>query len=135
MHISVRAGDRLYVNGAVLRFDRKVTIELMNDVTFLLESHVLLAKNADTPLKQLYFVVQTLLIDPASGDAVQPLLRDMLVSLSMTFTSQQVLQGLLDAEAQIAAGRSFEALKTIRALYPIEASILDNTSAAIEAAA
>ena len=31
MHITLRAGEKLYLNGAVLRADRKVSIELMND--------------------------------------------------------------------------------------------------------
>ena len=36
MCISLRGGERIYVNGAVLRVDRKVTLELINDVAFLL---------------------------------------------------------------------------------------------------
>jgi flagellar protein FlbT len=41
LHISLRPGERIYVNGAVLKVDRKVAIEFLNDVTFLLEHHVL----------------------------------------------------------------------------------------------
>jgi len=43
MILSLRSGGKVYVNGAVLRVDRKVNIELLNDVAFLLESHVLQA--------------------------------------------------------------------------------------------
>ncbi|OYW35186.1 MAG: hypothetical protein B7Z45_06885 [Azorhizobium sp. 12-66-6] len=39
MQLTLRPGEKIYVNGAVLRVDRKVTLELLNDVTFLLESH------------------------------------------------------------------------------------------------
>ena len=31
MNITLRAGERLYLNGAVIRLDRKATIELLND--------------------------------------------------------------------------------------------------------
>lgn len=134
MHISLRAGDKIYINGAVLRCDRKVNIELLNDVTFLLEAHVMLAKDADTPLKQLYFVIQTLLIDPASADAVQPLLREMFASLRASFANAAVLAGLAAVEAQLAAGRAFDALKSIRALYPDEAEIIAKRSPAASAA-
>ena len=41
MNITLRAGERIYINGAVLRVDRKATLELMNDATFLLETHVM----------------------------------------------------------------------------------------------
>ena len=124
MQLSLRAGDRLYVNGGVLRFDRKVNIELLNDVTFLLEAHVLQAEKADTPLKQLYFVIQTLLIDPASSASVRPLFQDMHCSLMTSFSNDVVLDGLKLVHSQIIAGRYFDALKIIRSLYPVEANII-----------
>ena len=46
MHISLRSGERPFLNGAVLRVDRKVTLELLNDATFLLENHVLQVEDA-----------------------------------------------------------------------------------------
>ena len=69
MNITLRAGERIYINGAVLRVDRKATIELLNDATFLLEAHVMQAEDATTPLRQIYFVVQVMLMDPASARA------------------------------------------------------------------
>jgi flagellar biosynthesis repressor protein FlbT len=41
MLISLRPGERVYINGAVVQVDRKVTIELLNDAMFLLEGHVM----------------------------------------------------------------------------------------------
>ena len=35
MQISLKPGERLFLNGAVIRVDRRVTVELMNDVAFL----------------------------------------------------------------------------------------------------
>ena len=64
MCISLRGGERIYVNGAVLRVDRKVTLELINDVAFLMESQVMQVADATTPLRQLYFVVQLMLMSP-----------------------------------------------------------------------
>ena len=81
MQISLRAGSKLYLNGAVIKVDRKVNIELMNDVVFLLESHVLQPDEATTPLRQLYFVVQTILMDPA-GASEAALARDIFAPAS-----------------------------------------------------
>ena len=53
LKISLRANEKIYLNGAVVRADRKVSIELLNDVQFLLESHVLQPQDASTPLRQL----------------------------------------------------------------------------------
>ena len=72
MNITLRAGERLFINGAVIRVDRKATIELLNDVTFLLENHVMQADQATTPLRQVYFAVQVMLMDPSAKAAARP---------------------------------------------------------------
>ena len=41
LKISLKPNEKIYINGAVIKVDRKVTLELLNDVQFLLESHVL----------------------------------------------------------------------------------------------
>lgn len=124
MHISLRAGERFYINGAVLRADRKVTIELLNDVTFLLETHVLQAEQATTPLRQLYFIVQAMLIDPAKAGEVKGIFEEVLQRLQASFENDAVLAGLARVRQFVSAGRPFEALKTIRVLFPIEDEIL-----------
>jgi flagellar biosynthesis regulator FlbT len=53
-------GERRYLNGAVIRLDRKATIELLSDAAFLLETHVIQASEATTPLRRVYFVVQVI---------------------------------------------------------------------------
>ena len=124
MNISLRAGERFYVNGAVLRVDRKVSIELLNDVTFLLETHVLQAEQATTPLRQLYFIAQAMLIDPAKAAEVQGIFDEVHSRLLSSFEDEAVLTGLARVHQLVSAGRPFEALKTIRVLFPIEDEIL-----------
>ena len=67
IRISLRAGERVYVNGAVIRVDRKTTLEFLNNVVFLLENHVMQEEDATTQLRRLYFTVQKMLIEPSSG--------------------------------------------------------------------
>ena len=64
LKITLKPNEKLYINGAVIRADRKVSLEFLNDVQFLLEAHVLQAEQATTPLKQLYFIVQIMLMNP-----------------------------------------------------------------------
>lgn len=124
MRLSLRAGETVYINGAVLRADRKVTIELLNDATFLLPGHVIQPAEADTPLRQLYFVVQTMLIEPAQTPMAREIFDRMIGPLRRAFRNRDVLAGLDDVEALVVADRIFEALKSIRSLLPIEAAIL-----------
>ena len=37
MSITLRSGERLYLNGAVIRVDRKTTIELMSSLRFIVK--------------------------------------------------------------------------------------------------
>jgi flagellar biosynthesis repressor protein FlbT len=125
MHLSLRAGERVYVNGAVLRVDRRVSLELLNEATFLLEQHVLQPEQATTPLRQLYYAAQIQLIDPARAAEARTLYGRLHDGVMAVLTNPGIREGLLAASAQIEAGRPFEALKLIRGLYPAEAVLLD----------
>jgi flagellar biosynthesis repressor protein FlbT len=120
MNISLRRGERIYINGAVFRVDRKVCIELLNDVTFLLENHVMQAVDATTPLKQLYFAVQLMLISPNDIDAALYLSRDLLATCTKTICDPVVAEGLASVARLVESKRYFEALKIIRGLFPLE---------------
>jgi flagellar protein FlbT len=124
MRISLRAGERIYINGAVLRADRKLTFELLNNANFLLENHILQAEDATTPLRQLYFALQTLLIEPTSNTARDAYLR-IAAATRETFSTTDVIVGLRLVGRLVEAGRIFEALKTLRSLFAVEATILN----------
>ena len=114
MHLSLRAGERVFINGAVLRVDRKVGIELLNDAAFLLEGHVLQAEEATTPLRQLYFAAQTMLIAPAQAGPARALYARIEEGILAATTEPGIRDGLAAAHALVEAGRTFEALKLIR---------------------
>jgi len=124
IQICLRAGETIYINGAVLRVDRKVSMELLNDVTFLLESHVILAEEARTPLRQLYFIIQTMLIEPTNAVATRAMFEETHALLLESFENEQVLAGLKNVHDLIKGNRAFDALKAVRALFPIEDKIL-----------
>lgn len=134
MQISLRAGSKLYLNGAVIKVDRKVNIELLNDVVFLLESHVIQPEQATTPLRQLYFVIQAMLIDPAGAAEPRSMVEGMLLKLAHTFENRDVLWGLQEVSAHLKANRPFDALKTVRNLFAIEEQILSARAATSSAA-
>ncbi|MGF3026339.1 flagellar biosynthesis repressor FlbT [Methylobacterium aquaticum] len=131
MRLSLRAGERIYINGAVLRVDRKVAIELMNDATFLLESHVLQPEDATTPLRQLYFAAQTMLIDPGQAAAARALYDGIRDGLLATTGEAVLRDGLVAAQALVEGGRLFDALKLIRGLYPLEAALMKTGDAPV----
>lgn len=126
LRISLKSGERIFINGAVLRVDRKVAIEFLNDVTFLLENHVLQPEGATTPLKQLYFIVQMMLINPEGAEQSKQMFKKSIVMLLASFQNEEILAELKRIDAVVTSGKPFEALKAIRGLYAIEEKILNN---------
>jgi flagellar protein FlbT len=124
LRIYLQPGEKIFINGAVIRVDRKVSLELLNDVTFLLESHVLQAENANTPLKQLYFVLQTILMDPSTTEQVLVLFRQMHEALMRSFQNPDILSELKFIDGLVSAEKYFEALKCLRGLFPSEERIM-----------
>jgi flagellar protein FlbT len=124
MHISLRAGEKIYINGAVLRVDRKVSIELLNDATFLLAAHVMNVEDATTPLRQLYFIIQIMLMSPTDSVGAREMFAGAVGSTMAASRNGALEAGLRDIKGLVEANRIFEALKAVRALFPIEAEIL-----------
>jgi flagellar protein FlbT len=127
VNISLRADEKLYINGAVLRVDRKVSIELLNDVTFLLESHVMQANEATTPLRQIYFVVQIMLMDPSAASAALELSRKLIDAALRTFENPDILSTLKMIDELVVCSRHFDAMKALRALFPLERATMTAT--------
>ncbi len=125
LRISLKSGERIFVNGAVLRVDRKVAVEFLNDVTFLLENHVLQPEDATTPLKQLYFIAQMILINPEGAEQSTAMFRKSVVMLLNCFKNEEILAELKRVDGLVTNGHAFEALKAIRGLYAIEDRILN----------
>ncbi|KAA2234713.1 flagellar biosynthesis repressor FlbT [Salinarimonas soli] len=134
MRLSLRAGEKVYINGAVLQVDRKVTVELLNDVVFLMENHVMQPEETTTPLRQLYFTIQAMFVDPINAPAARVLFDTYHASTARHFSSPEILDGLAEVRAQIEAGRNFDALKILRTLFPAEDRILARPAASTRAA-
>jgi flagellar protein FlbT len=121
LKITLRAGERIFINGGVLKVDRKVSIELMNDVIFLLEQHVMKPDDTTTPLRQLYFMIQMMLMDPALHLKARTMAKESVSSLA-SISERQIVHGLMEINELLDADRPFEALKKVRTLLPLEAA-------------
>lgn len=120
LKISLRAGERIFVNGAVLRADRKVTLEVLNSVTFLLEQHVMKPEDTVTPLRQLYFMIQSAIMDPRSSDDAIAIANCSLRALKTVFVNPGILADLSGVEELLERHRYYECLRILRKLFAIE---------------
>lgn len=117
INLSLRGNERIFINGAVLRVDRKVTLELLNDATFLMEAHVLQAEQATTPVRQLYFIAQAMLIDPSNAAQVRVAYEEVDGAIRGQSPSGDLISALETARTFLDAGRPFEVLRILRGLF------------------
>ena len=119
LKLNLRAGERLFLNGTVLTVDRRTVVTLLGEASFLREAHVMQAERATTPLKRLYFAIQTLVLDPhARREAVDAGARiERLLAVAQT---PELVSGLLDAREELERGRPFRAMRAVRDLFAIE---------------
>jgi flagellar protein FlbT len=127
LKITLKPGEKIYVNGAVIRTDRKVSLEFLNDVQFLLENHVMQPEAAVTPLRQLYFIVQIMLMSPQEADDARAMFRKSLPRLIDSFSSDAIKADLKQVDQLVAEGQVYDAMKMLRGLFPREDNILGAT--------
>jgi flagellar protein FlbT len=77
-----------------------------------------------TPLRQLYFAVQTMIMDPSGNNPARALCGTMLRDLLGSFSNSDIRAGLIKISGLVAKDRNFEALREIRALFPTELKVL-----------
>ena len=130
LKISLKPNEKIYINGAVVRVDRKVSIEFLNDVQFLLENHVLQPEQASTPLRQLYFIVQVILMNPTESEEARALFRRTLPLLLSTFSDAQVRATLKDVDRLVSEGEDYEGVGEMRGPCWLEADNIGGARAA-----
>ncbi|MBS9721325.1 flagellar biosynthesis repressor FlbT [Tianweitania sp. BSSL-BM11] len=124
LKIALKPGETIYVNGAVISVDRKVSLEFHNDVKFLLQNHVMQAEDATSPLRRLYLAVQTILMNAEAADQSRSQLGEIMPGLLDTFRDGDMPAKLGDIDRMVAAGQFYEALRSIRSLFPQEDALL-----------
>ena len=82
---------------------------------FLLENHVLQAEEASTPLRQLYFIVQIMLMNPEGAEQARVMFRRSLPLLLASFADEQIRAALKHIDRLVGEDHVYDALKAIRA--------------------
>jgi len=82
------------------------------------------AADATTAMRQLYFIVQLMLMNPTDVGAAASLYGQHHAALLAVCENREMLDGLAAIDEMVGGNRYFEALKRIRALFPLEQAIL-----------
>ena len=78
---------------------------------------MLQAEEASTPLRQLYFIVQIMLMNPEGAEQARVMFRKSLPLLLASFADEQIRAALKHIDRLVGEDHVYDALKAIRALY------------------
>ncbi len=78
---------------------------------------------ATTPMRQLYFVAQSILVNPKDAGQVMVAFRRLYDSTMQVATDESTKDALRKAGELVEADRIFEALKVIRTLFETDGSV------------
>jgi len=88
------------------------------------------ANDATTLTRQIYFAVQIMLMDPTATGSATPLAHSLVETALAAYRTPELLSGLRGVAHSLARGRNFEAMKALRALFPLEDRELADEAAA-----
>ena len=77
-------------------------------------------EEANTPLRQLYFILQVMLMNPTGANDAYDMFRRSLPLMIASFSDPEITGTLKHIDRMVSEGHVYEALKAIRALYPLE---------------
>jgi flagellar protein FlbT len=112
--ISLRPHEKIYINGAVLRFDRRTSVEFLNDVNFLLEAHVMQLEDAVSPMQRLYYIIQIILISPENAGLNKTVYARQIELLKAEPNGELTDESLREIDRLVCAGKLYDAMKFIR---------------------
>jgi flagellar protein FlbT len=121
LHLKLRRGERLLVNGAVLEIgSRYGELVVHNHSNCLREGDLLREEDASTPTRRVYFQVQMMIVDPNGSDAYRARFDELTGQLEQALMNPEILERLGRVRAEVSAGRYYQGLALLRAVIKYE---------------
>lgn len=130
LKLSLKPHEKFVVNGAVMiNGDRKGEIVLQNKASILREKDILQPQDASTPLKRVYFPIQMMYLDSASGgdnvDVYYDSFAERMADFMGVVSNPDVLAACVAISRDVLGGQYYRALMTCRRLFEYEQELLN----------
>lgn len=114
LKITLAEGDRIVVNGAVItNHGRRTTISIDNRSEVVRGDDLIQPEQADTPVREIYYLIQNGIIAPQTRDDAIPQIQERMANLVRDLSSHHV--GCVMAAANfISTGDFYKALKQVQ---------------------
>lgn len=130
LRISLRDGEKIVVNGAVMRSVGRTEIVVENNVSIMRGREVMSPEEAVTPARQLYFHTMMAYVDPAGPEAHQEQILEALKKVMALLVTQEAAAISLTFGQHVARFEFYKALRECRQLMRLEDAVLEASNAA-----
>lgn len=130
LRISLKDGEKMIVNGAVLRSVGRTDIVVENQVAILRGREVMSPEDATTPARRLYFSTMLAYIDEEGRAAHQQQILSLLADLAEAFEGVSAKSACVSFARHVAGGDYYRALADCRDLIRYETEALAGLSVA-----
>jgi flagellar protein FlbT len=124
LRISLRDGERMIVNGSVLRANGRVSILVENQSAILRDRDVMQADEANTPAKRLYFACMLAYIHPEQAEQQLQRIAELAGELYAVLAKPELRQHSLDMLEFSSRGEFYKALIECRKIMHYENEVL-----------
>lgn len=119
--------ERVLINGAVLENDvRRSRFSIVTPSANVLRlKDAIHPENANTPISRICYQLQLILAGSSSAETANPQIRKQVHELSGIFKDHFCREHLSNAGDAINEGKYYSALKSLKAMLPIEQDLLE----------
>lgn len=125
LRISLRDGEKMIVNGAVMRSVGRTDLVVENNVSLLRGREVMAVEDAVTPARRLYFACMMAYIDPESRTTHHEGIIEFLGGLMGALESLEAKAICTRFARKVATGNYYRALADCRQLIDYETAALE----------
>ena len=120
LRISLRDGERVVINGAVLRSEGKTVLHADNRCAILRGREVMTPEDVTSPMRALYFHCQMAYIEPQNLLSHQDQILQLLNGLLTTGATTPLVEICVALAGKVAQGDFYRALAECRRLIALE---------------
>jgi flagellar protein FlbT len=126
LKLKLAAHESLIVNGAVLvNGEFRTNLIIRNFTHVMREKDVLREADANTPTRRLYFIIQTMLMQPPPSTTLVRTYQELLEQLRMAYVRAENLEILQRVDELVVSVDYYKALAALHPLIAYEAGLLN----------
>ena len=126
LKLTLKPGEKFVINGAVIvNGERRANLVIQNRVSILREKDILLPRDADTPVKRIYFAIMMMYLEEKSEKRCYDEFVQRITEFINAINDKDALARCVSIIEDVHALEYYKALLKCRKLMPFEKERLD----------